>query len=176
MHVLIPSLVLAVGAVALAVATPPTQGTAATYISAEDVAATIAAAPDGRVSDQQIRHIDAGDLRLGIGVVSRPSTTTMSAIQHHKQAEVYRVVSGYGTLVTSRTMGNARALDPEGRTVLELTGPSSFGTIEGGMSQKIGPGDFVIIPAGVAHGFSEITEPITYVVIRIDPDQLVKLK
>ncbi len=176
MQVQIPSLVLAVGAAALAVAPPSTQGTAATYISAEDVAATIAAAPEGRVSDQQIRHIDAGDLRLGIGVVSRPSTTTMSAIQHHRQAEVYRVVSGYGTLVTSPSLADPRPLDPDGRTVLELTGPSSFGTIEGGTSQKIGPGDIVIIPAGMAHGFSEITEAITYIVIRIDPDQLVKLK
>ena len=176
MHVQIPSLILAAGAVTIAVTTPSTQEMAATYISAGDVAATIAAAPEGRVSDQQIRHVDAGNMNLGVGVVSRPRTTTMGAIQHHKQAEVYRVVSGSGTLVTSVSLENSRPLDPEGRTVLELTGPSSFGTIVGGESRNIGPGDIVIIPAGVAHGFSEITEPITYIVIRIDPDQLVKLK
>jgi len=34
----------------------------------------------------------------------------------------------------------------------------------------------VIIPAGVAHGFSEITEPITYMVIRVDPERMVALK
>ena len=37
-------------------------------------------------------------------------------------------------------------------------------------------GDVLFIPAGVAHGFSEITEPITYIVYRIDPDQVVTLK
>ena len=42
--------------------------------------------------------------------------------------------------------------------------------------QLIGTGDIVIIPAGVAHGFSEITEAITYMVVRIDPEQLVQLK
>ncbi len=34
----------------------------------------------------------------------------------------------------------------------------------------------VIIPAGVAHGFSEITAPITYMVVRVDPEKLVELK
>ena len=39
-----------------------------------------------------------------------------------------------------------------------------------------GEGDVVIIPAGVAHGFSEITEAITYMVVRVDPEKLVALK
>jgi quercetin dioxygenase-like cupin family protein len=43
-------------------------------------------------------------------------------------------------------------------------------------SQLIGAGDVVIIPAGLAHGFSEITAAITYMVVRIDPDRLVALK
>jgi uncharacterized cupin superfamily protein len=73
-------------------------------------------------------------------------------------------------------MTDLRELDPEGGTVLRLTGPSAMGTIEGGTSQIVGPGDIVFIPAGVAHGFSEITEAITYIVYRIDPDQLVELK
>lgn len=151
----------------------------ATHISADDVLATIEAAPEGRVSDQQIRHIDAGDGYLGVGVVQRPpkaAGTGIVGIQHHKQSEVYRVVSGSGTLVTSSVMVSSTPLDPDGQVVLTLTGPSSRGTIEGGQSRKISAGDIVIIPAGVAHGFSEITETITYLVVRIDPEGLVKLK
>lgn len=34
----------------------------------------------------------------------------------------------------------------------------------------------VIIPTNSPHGFSEITEAITYIVMRVDPDQLVALK
>ncbi|KPJ74687.1 MAG: hypothetical protein AMS19_15065, partial [Gemmatimonas sp. SG8_23] len=60
--------------------------------------------------------------------------------------------------------------------VRDLTGPSSMGTIDGGERRAIGAGDVLFIPAGVAHGFSEITEPITYIVYRIDPDQVVTLK
>ena len=152
------------------------QTSSAVHISSEELEATIERAPEGRVSDQQIRMIDVGGLNLGVGVVHRPPTSTLSAIQHHKQAEIYRVVSGRGILVTSRTLVNARELDPEGGTVRRLTGPSASGTIEGGTSQAIGPGDILFIPAGVAHGFSEITDAITYIVYRVDPEQLVELK
>jgi quercetin dioxygenase-like cupin family protein len=43
-------------------------------------------------------------------------------------------------------------------------------------SQPIAAGDIVIVPAGVAHGFSEISEAITYMVVRVDPERLVALK
>jgi len=151
----------------------------ATYITAADVDATVAKAPAGRVSDQQIRHVDAGDGYLGVGVVQRPVKEMGSAlvgIQHHKQGEVYRVISGAGTLVTSHRLTDPKPLDPEGQVVLTLTGPSSMGAIAGGESRKVAAGDVVIIPAGVAHGFSEITETISYLVVRIDAEKLVELK
>lgn len=149
---------------------------AAAHVSAAELAAVIEAAPDGQVSDQQIRMIDAGGINLGVGVVQRPVTSTLSAIQHHRQAEIYRVVRGAGILVTSSELVDPIDLDPDGAVVRTLTGPSAVGTMANGVSQPVGPGDVVFIPAGVAHGFSEITEPITYIVYRIDPDQLVELK
>ncbi len=149
---------------------------AAAHVSAAALEATIAAAPEGRVSDQQIKMIDAGGMNLGVGVVHRPPTTRLSAIQHHNQAEIYRVVSGHGILVTAPSLERSSELDPEGMVVRTLTGPSASGTIAGGTSQSIAPGDVVFIPAGTAHGFSEITEAITYIVYRIDPDKLVELK
>ena len=152
------------------------QAPPATYISAADILTTIGNAPPGRVSDQQIRHIDAGGYNVGVGVVQRPPSTTLGAIQHHNQAEVYYVVSGRGTLVTGGELTNARALAADGATVRTLTGPSSVGGIEGGESREIGPGDMLIIPAGSPHGFSEVIETITYIVVRVDPDQLVELK
>ena len=159
-------------------ATPenPPDNPAAIHISAADILATIANAPDGRVSDQQIRHIDAGGHNVGVGIVQRPPSTSLGAIQHHKQTEVYYVVSGRGTLVTGGELSNGRALDPDGNTVRTLTGPSSVGGIDGGESRDVGPGDMVIIPADSPHGFSEITETITYIVVRVDPEQLVALK
>lgn len=151
-----------------------------TIIDAATLNATQEAAPADRVSDQPVRHVESAAGNLGIGVVQRPIVEAggpIIAIQHHRQSEVYRVMSGSGTLVTSASMSDTSPLDPEGYVVKNLTGPSDRGTItEIENSQLIGEGDIVIIPAGVAHGFSEITEAITYMVVRIDPKRLVALK
>jgi len=155
---------------------PPGDNPPAIHISAADILATIGNAPEGRVSDQQIRHIDAGGHNVGVGVVRRPPTTSPGAILHHNQTEVYYVVSGRGTMVTGGELTNGRELNPDGMVVRTLTGPSSVGGIEGGESREVGPGDMVIVPAGSPHGFSEITETITYLVVRVDPEQLVELK
>jgi mannose-6-phosphate isomerase-like protein (cupin superfamily) len=138
------------------------------------------AAPANEVSDQAICHVASADGNLGVGVVHRPVIEAggpVAAIQHHHQSEVYRVLSGSGTLVTSASLADAKPLPADGHIVQNLTGPSDVGVIEDADdSQPIGAGDVVIIPAGVAHGFSEITSAITYMVVRIDPDKLVALK
>jgi len=152
----------------------------ATVIDAATLAKVAAAAPADSVSDEPVVHVESAEGRLGIGVVHRPVVAAggaIQAIQHHKQSEVYRVMAGKGTLVTSSTMADAEAINPEGYVVRNLTGPSDTGVItEFDASQPISEGDIVIIPAGVAHGFSEISEPITYMVVRIDPERLVALK
>ena len=151
-----------------------------TIIDAATLDATKEAAPADRVSDQPVRHVASAAGNLGIGVVHRPVVEAggpIAAIRNHRQSEVYRVMSGSGTLMTSAHMSDTSPLDPAGYVVMNLTEPSDRGTItEIDHSQRVGEGDIVIIPAGVAHGFSEITEPITYMVVRIDPARLVALK
>ena len=151
-----------------------------TVIGAETLEEAERSAPADRVSDQPIKHVISAEGNLGIGVVHRPVVEAggpINGIQHHQQSEVYRVMSGSGTLVTSASMSESVSLDAEGYVVTNLTGPSDTGVIDQvDHSQLIGEGDVVIIPAGLAHGFSEITEPITYMVVRVDPEKLVKLK
>ena len=36
----------------------------------------------------------------------------------------------------------------------------------------VAPGDVVIIPAGVPHGFTDVKEQVTYLSIRPDPDRV----
>ncbi|MGI9204880.1 MAG: cupin domain-containing protein [Woeseiaceae bacterium] len=152
----------------------------ATVISSEELAKAQADAPADRVSDQPLSHVESAEGRLGIGVVHRPVIAPggpIEAILHHKQSEVYRVMAGSGVLVTSSSMANSVAIDPDGNIVRNLTGPSDRGVIdEIESSQPITTGDVIIIPAGVAHGFSQISEPITYMVVRVDPERLVALK
>jgi mannose-6-phosphate isomerase-like protein (cupin superfamily) len=151
-----------------------------TIISSETLESVKMAAPGDRVSDQPIKHVASAEGNLGIGVVHRPVIEAggpIRSIQHHKQSEVYRVMGGSGTLVTSKNMRDSTPLAADGYVVTNLVGPSDTGVIEDvEHSQLIGEGDIVIIPAGVAHGFSEITEPITYMVVRVDFERLVELK
>ena len=46
------------------------------------------------------------------------------------------------------------------------------------LSQPIAahPGDVIIIPPNVPHAWSEVPSPIVYLDIRIDPEQVLKLK
>jgi mannose-6-phosphate isomerase-like protein (cupin superfamily) len=152
----------------------------ATLITAATVDETVRMAPADSVSDQQIRHVEAPDTNIGVGIVHRPALKDGDAFQvisHHRQSEVYRVISGSGTLVTTTSLHDEQEIDPEGWIVRTLTGPSSNATAgEPQQRRKISAGDVVIIPAGVAHGFSEIVGEITYLVVRIDPDRLVELK
>ena len=151
-----------------------------TILTDKALQTAMAEAPADRVSDQPMTHVESAEGRLGIGVVHRPlraAGSPIEAIRHHKQSEVYRVMAGSGTLVTSKSMTESNELPADGFVVQSLTGPSDTGVIvEIENSQVIGTGDIVIIPAGLAHGFSEITEEITYMVVRVDPERLVALK
>ena len=74
-------------------------------------------APADGVSDQPVVHVESAEGRLGIGVVHRPAISTggpIEGIRHQRQSEVYRVMAGKGTLVTSASMEEAEALDPDG--------------------------------------------------------------
>jgi len=152
----------------------------ATILTDEALLTAMAEAPADRVSDQPMTHVESAEGRLGIGVVHRPLIAAggpIGGIRHHKQSEVYRVMAGSGTLVTSKSMTENNELPADGFVVTNLVGPSDTGVIvEVEHSQVIGTGDIVIIPAGLAHGFSEITEEITYMVVRVDPERLVALK
>lgn len=151
-----------------------------TVIKAATLEQTARKAEREKIIDITVKHVKDGDQNVGIGVLHRPvmkAEGPIGAIMHHKQTEVYRIMAGSGTLATSSAMTDIRPLDPSGFTVLNLTGPSDLGRIvDVEKSQYVTTGDIVIIPAGIAHGFSEITEAIDYMVVRIDPEKLVNLK
>lgn len=151
-----------------------------TVIKSETLEETARKAEREKTIDITVKHVKDGDANVGIGVLHRPvmkSDGPITAILHHNQTEVYRIMAGQGTLAISSSMVDVKPLDPEGFTVKNLTGSSDFGKIINiENSQPVTKGDIVIIPAGIAHGFSEITEAIDYMVVRIDPDKLVALK
>ena len=79
---------------------------------------------------------------------------------HETKNDVFYVISGSCTLVTGGTIPGQHITQPH-----EIRGAS----ISGGQKRKIGPGDFLTIPAGVPHQM--LLDPgaeITYAVVKVN--------
>ncbi len=146
----------------------------ATHISAGEIMTVFENL--GETIDQQVRIVDIGDdINVAVGILRRVGARTdgeaVNAILHHRVTEVYYVLSGSGVLVTGGDESNPAEFPPNNISVLELIGPSGSRTVVNGQVQTISAGDVVVIPAGVPHGFRHIQDQITYLSIRVDPDQ-----
>ncbi|HYM26061.1 MAG TPA: cupin domain-containing protein [Vicinamibacterales bacterium] len=126
---------------------------------------------EGAGTDRQIRVVDLGPYRLGIGVLRRGATRAgapVGAISHSQVAEVFYFVSGSGTLVTGGEVQNEKPYPWQTEFVRLAVGPSSGGVFKTGNRRRVTPGDVVVVPAGVPHGFDEISDQLTYLSIRPD--------
>ena len=124
---------------------PPGTFKATAQISAELEQST----PElGIVAGQRTQVVEANGGRI---VVRRRQAGPNNASVHNDVTEVYQIISGGGTFVTGGTIP-----DPENRTA----------GIRGGVAQQVQAGDFVILPPGTPHWFSQIDGSITYVETR----------
>jgi mannose-6-phosphate isomerase-like protein (cupin superfamily) len=147
--------------------------TTATDVSAAQIQTVLKNAPPDGVSDQQIRVADMGKYNVAVGVLHRSAKATQTSISHSQVTEVYYVMKGSGTFVTGGTMTSPTPSPADGTVVKILVGPSTNGrAIVNGQSRKIGPGDVVIVPPGVAHWFSAVDEDLDYLVFRVDADHV----
>jgi len=138
-------------------------------ITNADINATIKAAPADAVMDQQIRVVDVGAYNVAVGVLHRAAKAKQTAISHAQVTEVYHIIDGAGTFVTGGEMVEPTPTPADGNTVKVLVGPSTGGTaIRGGQSRRVGPGDVIVIPPGVAHWFSAVERDMNYLVVRVD--------
>jgi mannose-6-phosphate isomerase-like protein (cupin superfamily) len=130
--------------------------------------------------DQQVRDIDIGKARVGIGMVYRgklDAPNPDSVAEHDQISEVYHIISGSGTLVLGPDITKRQRRPATQKTVVEFNGPGNNGSeILNGISRNLQPGDVVVIPAGTGHWFTEIPDHINYLMIRFDPDKVTPLK
>jgi mannose-6-phosphate isomerase-like protein (cupin superfamily) len=97
---------------------------------------------------------------------SLPPGGTPGLIFHENQTEGYLVVSGGGTLMTGGYIVNGRrSLSPD------LNGPTcGGGSTYGDITKRVvSEGDIIIIPAGVPHGWTDITDHVDYLSFRPSP-------
>src|SRR5690349_17682645 len=131
-----------------------------------------------KLLDQQVRDIDIGKARIGIGMVHRgrlEKPAPDSVAEHDQISEVYHVISG--SAVLGPDIVNRQRRPATMRTVREFNGPGNNGSdIREGVAYEIKAGDVVVIPAGTGHWFTRIDDHIDYLMIRIDPDKVTPLK
>ncbi len=89
-------------------------------------------------------------------------------IAHDQQTEGYLIVSGSGTMITGGHIVNGSRSGPESEVTKILNGPSCSGSIAGAdaVRKLVKVGDIIIIPAGVPHGWVEITDHVDYLSFR----------
>ena len=127
----------------------------------------------GVTIDRQLKvaHI-GGDENVAVGILHRTgehdSDGEHRGLIHAFITEVYVVLSGGGTLLTGGELFNRGELS-EGSIAI---GPSFNAESRGGVSREIGEGDIVVIPTGMMHAWTSIPDHVTYLSIRVDPDQV----
>ena len=115
-----------------------------------------------------------GKYNLGVGIIHRGPTNDkpgdpISVIYHDFTPEVYIITSGSGVLTTGGVIENKRASTGVPNV---MNGPSGGGTAgNGAYSRIVREGDIIIIPTMVAHGWSQITDHVTYLSVRPDPER-----
>jgi mannose-6-phosphate isomerase-like protein (cupin superfamily) len=173
--------------------TAKTKPTTATYITKEEIAAISNTEQSKAVVDENSKVIDLGYENFTVGVIHRGSTKnpapggggnaaaarpvpcgrkmatlppggTPGGISHDHQTEGYYIVSGGGTMYTDGYIvnGHQNTSNPPGGP----NGPSCGGTAYGIKKVAVKPGDVVIIPPGVIHGWADIPDHVDYLSFR----------
>jgi mannose-6-phosphate isomerase-like protein (cupin superfamily) len=127
-----------------------------------------AAGGDGRANA-------APPVPCGDKVATLPADATPGAIAHDQTTETYIIVSGGGTLVTGGKIVNGNRSAPDSEVTRVLNGPSCSGPTVGNVVKKVvKTGDIIVIPAGVPHGWTDISDHVDYLSVRPDPDKVLE--
>jgi mannose-6-phosphate isomerase-like protein (cupin superfamily) len=126
---------------------------ATTAITAADVAAMIAKSPaDRNATGQRMLQLGTYSVNLEHRVVSQ------AAAVHEKEAELFYVIEGAGTIVTGGKLVGERR-----QNEANLQGTS----IEGGVSKRISKGDWVIVPEGVPHQIPSVEGALSVMTLHL---------
>jgi len=175
--------------------TEKTKPTTATYIMKEEIDQVSNSEQSKRVVDENTKVVDLGYENFTVGVIHRASTRTPApaaagrgragaaapqtcgrkmdtlppggtpgGIVHDFQTEGYYIVSGGGTMFTDGYIVNGRQGNNNAPG-----GPNGPGC--GGMAYEVKkvvvkPGDVVVVPPGVVHGWADIPDHVDYLSFR----------
>jgi mannose-6-phosphate isomerase-like protein (cupin superfamily) len=130
---------------------------AKTYTSAADITAMMAKAKNERKADQA--NLIQGILNLAPYSANLEYRGAVGpAAVHEKEAEMFYVIDGSGTLVTGGKLVGETRTNPD-----NLSGTA----IDGGNTQNVGKGDFFIVPEKTPHWFSKINGTLVLMSVHV---------
>ena len=100
----------------------------------------------------------------GRQMAAAPAGGNAGGITHDFQTEGYYIASGGGTMFTDGYIVNGRHSPSP-----ELNGPTCGGMAYEVTKKVVKPGDIIIIPAGVVHGWLDIADHVDYLSFRPSP-------
>jgi len=159
MRALLPALAVVLITSPVFAQAPATPQEPKLFASAGDVTALIANAKKERKPDQP--NFVQPILRLApynANLEYRVAGVNAPASVHEKEAEMFFVIEGSGTLVTGGKLKEERRTNPE-----NLSGTG----IDGGTRKRVAKGDFVMVPEGVPHWFGEIDGALVLMSIHV---------
>ena len=114
-------------------------------VTAAELATIVAAQPKDRMTTQVFLQL------APYNVTMEHRVAAAGANVHDKEAELFYVIDGSGTMVSGGTLVNPTHNGDN------QSGPS----IDGGTTKKLAKGDFVLIPEGSPHQFTAVNGEIT---------------
>ena len=123
--------------------TPPANESIATRLTAEEIRAYLAKMNEDRPTQEHTIVERVGAYRFSIEHRKLPQRPAI----HEQEAELWAVVEGTATITTGGKI--VGAAPPSAGTATQAPGNVFGKTITGGTANKVGPGDFLLIPEGV---------------------------
>src|SRR5438034_9926556 len=131
----------------------PAGAPAEPAITASEGAAMIAKSPsDKNTLGQRMLQLGTYNVNMEHRVMGQ------AAAVHEKEAELFYVIEGAGTIVTG-----GKLVEEKRTNEANLTGAS----IQGGVTKKISKGDWVLLPEGVPHQIPNVEGAITVMSLHV---------
>jgi quercetin dioxygenase-like cupin family protein len=99
--------------------------------------------------------LDAGAYKLDAGRRTGPGEVEY----HERTADIMHVAAG-----TATVRAGGQLVEPRTVAAGELRAAST----DGGADHRLGPGDVLVIPAGVPHQFTAVSDPFHYLVVKVE--------
>jgi mannose-6-phosphate isomerase-like protein (cupin superfamily) len=139
----------------------PSNDNIATLLSAAAIRGQLAKMTEDRPTQEYTIVERVGAYRLSIEHRKLPQRPAV----HEQEAEMWAVIEGNAVITTGGTIAGAAA--PTAGTATQAPGNVFGKQIQNGVQNKVGPGDFLLIPEGVPHQITEASPTLKFIVFEI---------